>query len=106
MIRFSVLLLLVFFLGGCASTGSEQADATADATESDGPVVEATTAAMKADKEEVICRREQQTGSRFSTRVCRTRAEIDARAAKDQKTMQESATRGGGSSGAINPSAC
>ena len=39
------------------------------------------------DPDEKICRRERQTGSNFSIRICQTRAEIEARAKQDQDIM-------------------
>ena len=46
------------------------------------PAAAVTQASMPDD---VICRREVAIGSRFSRRVCRTRAEIEARAKADQE---------------------
>lgn len=42
------------------------------------------------DPNELICRRERETGSKFTRKVCRTRAEIEARTAQDQKIIQDS----------------
>ena len=39
------------------------------------------------DPDEKICRRERQTGSNFTVRICQTRAEIEARAKQDQEIM-------------------
>lgn len=38
-----------------------------------------------AESDQIVCRRERATGTKFSRRVCRTRAEIEARAEKDQE---------------------
>ena len=43
---------------------------------------------LASDPDEMICRRERETGSKFTTKICRTRAEIDARAAQDQETLR------------------
>ncbi len=46
-------------------------------------------ASPENDPDELICRRERETGSKFTTKICRTRAEIDARKARDQEIMNE-----------------
>ena len=93
MIKLVSLMAILLFIGACASSGPE-ATAVADAESSErssAPVVEVTEAVLEAeDPDEIICRSERQTGSRFATRVCRTRAEIEARAAKDQKALGDS----------------
>ncbi|MBD3646591.1 MAG: hypothetical protein HUJ31_03850 [Pseudomonadales bacterium] len=64
------LLVLLFLLGGCASTGGNESTgstptvASAESTESD-------------EGDEIICVREKQVGSHFSRRVCRTKREME-----------------------------
>jgi hypothetical protein len=61
-------------------------------------MVHATAAVMEADDSDtIVCRRERQTGSKMTVRVCRTRAEIEARAERDQEILRNSrATQSGG----------
>lgn len=64
----------------------------------DGPGVAVTAeAAAASDPNEIVCRREKATGSNIARRICRTRAEIDARTEKDQDTLRRSReTQSGG----------
>jgi hypothetical protein len=41
------------------------------------------------ESDELVCRREKQAGSNFSRKVCYTRAQIDARAQKDQDAVRQ-----------------
>lgn len=45
--------------------------------------------------DDVICRREVRTGSHFSTRVCRTRAEIEAAREDSQEFLRDRQSRSG-----------
>ena len=45
--------------------------------------------------DDVICRREVRTGPHFSTRVCRTRAEIEATREDSQEFMRDRQSRSG-----------
>ena len=46
--------------------------------------------AATADKpDEIVCRREKQTGSNFSRRVCRKRSDIEDRATDDQGALRQ-----------------
>jgi hypothetical protein len=106
MIRRISLAVISVCIAACASSGPETpASAGADAVASeassapievfvndpDAPVVQASAKAADPDKSDtIVCRRERQTGSQMTVRVCRTRAEIDARAAKDQETLRNS----------------
>ena len=47
-------------------------------------------ASPENDPDEMICRRMRETGSRFTTKICRTRAEIEAREVQDQKIIRGS----------------
>jgi hypothetical protein len=52
----------------------------------DAPAVPATVAVDPASAaDDIICRRETPIGTKFSRRVCRTRAELELRAEMDQK---------------------
>src|SRR4051812_16352614 len=42
-----------------------------------------------AKSEEMICRTEQVTGSRFPKRICRSRAEIEQKRADDQERVRD-----------------
>ena len=45
-------------------------------------------APVEGDKEEKVCRLERETGSRFTTRICRTKAEIEERRRRDQEIIR------------------
>jgi len=127
MIRGISLATISLCIGACASSGPEapapsvtEASAGADAVVSDNPsappegvviddpdapVVEMSASASAASKsDEIVCRRERQSGTRMTTRVCRTRAEIEARAEKDQDTLRRSRATQSGSECALNSS--
>ena len=105
------LVAVSLCLSGCASSG-QGASAALDGTETSGgaviqdsraQVVEVSADAAEAeDPNEVICRRVQQTGSRMMTRVCSTRAEIEARAEKDKESMRQSRALQSGGDCALN----
>lgn len=109
MFRGISVAILAFCIAACASSGTEEqvsADATGSEEEPsmtvthdpDGPqVMVSKEAAAENDPNEIICRRETPTGSKMSRRVCRTRAEIDERAQRDQDALNDSrATQTGG----------
>jgi hypothetical protein len=124
MIRRISLAAISLCIGACASSGPEapaptvtdpSAGAAAVASDipsappgrvihdPDAPVVKMSASALAASKsDEIVCRREKQAGSKMTTRVCRTRAEIDARAAKDQETFRQSRATRSGSECALN----
>ena len=112
------LATILLCIGACASSGPEapapaatDPSAGAVAVASDipsappegvihdpnAPVVEVSASALAASKsDEIVCRKERQSGTRMTTRVCRTRAEIEGRAAKDQEALRNSrATQSG-----------
>lgn len=63
---------------------------------------QAKAAAPPDAQSEVVCRAERRTGTRFTKRICRKRADIEARADRDSEMMRE--LRG---TGVCNiPSAC
>lgn len=124
MLRQISIVTLSLWFGACASSGPEvrtpeatNPSAAADGVESDlrsdpaeheihdldAPEPEISASASDADKSnEIVCRREKQTGSRMSRKVCRTRAEIDARAEQDQEMMQRSRSTASGGDCALN----
>ena len=113
MIRIISLAAILLCISACASSGPEApASAGANTVASDtasappqgegGEQYEAqvqvtANAAAATDSDELICRKERQTGSRIATKVCRTRAEVEAREAKDQDRMREMRSRTSGS---------
>lgn len=121
-----LLLAVSLSVGACASSGPETSapavtdpsagtDAVASEMQStapgpviddpDAPTVEMSASASAAsDPDEIVCRRETPTGSRMSRRVCRTRAEIEARTAKDQETLERSRATQSGGNCALNQS--
>ena len=103
MIRLISLVAILMFIGACASTGPEATADTASSERQSAPVIEVSEGVANAkDPNEVICRSERQTGSRFATRVCRTRAEIEARSAKDQSALGDSRASQSGSDCMLN----
>ncbi len=98
------------FIGACASSGPEApvpavtaSSASVDAVAPDNPsapsagdlqdldapdMPQTASASPENDPDELICRRERETGSKFTTRICRTRAQIEAREARDQDILR------------------
>ena len=114
--RISVAAILIC-IGACASSGPEApapaataSSASVDAVASDNPSappagvlneldapgVEKTSSVSPAsesdesESDEIVCRREAATGSKFAVRVCRSRADIEARSEKDQESLRRS----------------
>ena len=113
------ILLIAMMLGiaACASSGSDapapetmSSSAGADAMATDGsdsgpggsiddidaPNAEQTASVSDYDPNEVICRREKETGSRFVRKVCRTRAEMEQMEAEAQEATRMMRTGAGG----------
>ena len=99
MIRRISLATISLCIAACASSGPETpapavTDPSAGAAgavihDPDAPTVYVTKNAMaESDPDEIICQREREPGSNFSRKICRTRAEIDARAARDQEALR------------------
>ena len=106
-----LVTLISIFIGACASSGTEAPvsavtapPASVDVVAPDNPadppagipqdldasdMPQTASASPENDPDELICRREKETGSKFTTRICRTRAEIEARKAQDQEIMRE-----------------
>ena len=98
------------FIGACASSGPQApvpavtaSSASVDAVATDNPstpsagdlqdldapdMPQTASASPESDPDELICRRERETGSKFTTRICRTRGEIAAREAQDQEILR------------------
>ena len=111
------------FIGACASSGPEAPasavtapSASVDAVAPDNPsappagdpqdldapdMPQTASASPENDPDEIICRRERETGSNFATKICRTRAEIEAREAQDQELMRGIRNRRTGSECAL-----
>jgi len=109
-------------IGACASPGPEApavaaASARVDAVASDepsappagelheldAPNVPKTASALPGDEsDEIVCHRERPTGSKMTRKVCRSRAEIEAREAKDQEMLRNSRATQTGSDCALN----
>jgi hypothetical protein len=83
------------------------ADREGTIEELDAPTVQATAAVREADDADtIVCRRERQTGSKMTVRVCRTRAEIEQRAEKDQEILRNSRATQSGGGCAMNRQGC
>jgi hypothetical protein len=124
MLRQISIVVFSLSLGACASSGQDvptpdatipsaaanevASDLRSDLPEGeiqdlDAPEVETSAIASDASQsDEVVCRREKPTGSKMSRNVCRTRAEIDARAEQDKEMWQRSRTTQTGGSCALN----
>lgn len=121
--RILIAAISIFF-SVCAFSGPEApapaattSSASADTVAPDNPpappavddkdldaaeVVQTVDAAPENDPDELICRREQETGSKFFRKICRTRAEIERRREQDQQIMQTGRKTSGGSDCALN----
>lgn len=124
MIKQTLVIAISIFIGACASPGPETpapevkaSSASVEAVAPDNPsnppagdlqgadapdTQQVVSASPENDPNELICRRERETGSKFSTRICRTRAEIEAREEADQKILRESGKIRTGGSCALN----
>jgi len=106
-----LVTLISIFIGACASSGTEapvsavtappaSVDAVAPDNPADPPVgapqdldvsdmPQTASASPENDPDELICRREKETGSKFTTKICRTRAQIEAMEAQAQESMRD-----------------
>ena len=102
MIRFISVTALSVFIGACATSGPEATapaatapPATANAVAADNPELDTTDAPELAsaeaeyDPNEVICRRERESGSNFYRKTCYTRAQLEARQETDQEALRQ-----------------
>ncbi|MEQ8432759.1 MAG: hypothetical protein RIA71_00840 [Oceanicaulis sp.] len=83
MFRFALATAIGLLLTGCAT--SDGSDSAASSRSSTQIAMNANGPAGEMDPDEEICRRVEQTGSRFHARMCKTRAEWerDTVAARD-----------------------
>ena len=99
------------FIAACASTGPEApapaetaSPPSVETVAPDNPAVttagvpqdpdapdmqQTASASPEYDPDELICRRERETGSKFTKKVCRTRGEIEAMEAQAQESMRD-----------------
>ncbi len=112
LMRIVALSGLWMIVAACAGTGSSGGPAAAPGLSSgvapDGDAQPSAEIAQlrevavpeSADSpDDVICRREVRTGSHFATRVCRTRAEIEAAQQESQEFLRERQSVGGAVAG-------
>jgi hypothetical protein len=78
------IMLAIFLLSACASQPADESD---ELSPVEGEPVLAESSESEEDPDELICRREQVTGSNFSRRVCMTRAERDLRRQETQEDV-------------------
>ena len=124
MIKQTLIIVISIFIGACASSGPEApapavtaSSASVDAVAPENPSTppagdlqgadapdtpQIVSASPENDPNELICRRERETGSKFTQRICRTRAEIEAREAADQEILREMGKIQTGGSCALN----
>ena len=84
--------------GQAAAPGTSAAIAPGDAAQPSAEIAQVREVAVPASTgspDDVICRREVRTGSHFATRVCRTRAQIEAVQQETQEFMRERQSVGG-----------
>ena len=111
MIKQTLEIAISILIGACASSGPETpapevsaSSASVDAVAAGNPSAppagdpqgegaadtpQIVSASPENDPNELICRRERETGSKFTKRICRTRAEIEAREKADQEMLRE-----------------
>ena len=78
------IMLAIFLLSACASQPADESD---ELSHVEGEPVLAESSESEEDPDELICRREQVTGSNFRRRVCMTRAERDLRRQETQEDV-------------------
>ena len=125
MIRQISVAALSICIGACASSGPEApapaamaSSETVDAVASDNPaspsedesheldaagVPEIVSASSENESDELVCRREKEAGSNFYRKVCFTRAQIEARAERDQEALRQMRSMKSGSQNETNP---
>jgi hypothetical protein len=59
-----------------------------------------------ADANELVCRTEQVTGTRFPKKVCRRKAEMDQKRADDQQRVRDTQRQGFNCATNLGPGAC
>lgn len=93
-------VLALLLISGCSSTPADQttkdlADAPALTQEqkdamSQEEKVEAYNASMSEDRDKLVCRREQVTGSHFRKTICRTQGQIEEERRAAQDALRQS----------------
>lgn len=83
------MMLLAFASVGCASQNAPDSGAETVASTAAG---EADASAGDGDADELICRREQVTGTNFRRRVCMTRREREERRQETQDAVLNNRT--------------
>jgi hypothetical protein len=116
---------LSIFIGACATSGPEAPEPaatapseTASAVASDSPAApsgdatpeldtsgaqELASAEPEYDPNEVICRRERESGSNFYRKTCYTRAQLEARQEQDQDALRQMRSMRSGGQQDTNP---
>lgn len=79
-------MIAVLAIAGCAAEPGNDAAQPAE------PV--AATAASVEGGDEIVCRNEAQTGSRFKKQVCRRRSDIEAQTSAARQSMREKDRKG------------
>lgn len=125
MFRIFIVCLISMGIGACASTTAEAPTAAGSAASTssgsvtaDNPAAEpmeegvpkmvasdmpqTANAEPEYDPNEIICKREKQTGSKFSVKTCATRAELEARQKRDQEMMESMSRRQSGGACAMS----
>ena len=125
MIRVISVAALSVFIGACATSGPEATapeatapPATANAVASDSPAApsgdetpeldatsapELADASSEGDPNELICRRERESGSNFYKKTCYTRAQLEARQETDQEALRQMRSMRSGGQQDTNP---
>ena len=101
-IKVGAISVMGFILVGCATsnvTDQELATSKTSLAAQTEDVSEWKTAAVKvSDGTEKVCKRTEQTGTRFKKKVCMTQAEWDNLAAQSQRASSEAQRRSGAQS--------
>lgn len=97
-IFFRIIILLAAVVGpGCASDPAPETGAQSGAlAASSGSSASASAASAQTSQDsgdEMICRREQVTGTNFRRRVCRTRAEMQEAGEQSREFLNNQRTR-------------
>ena len=94
-IRISTLICISALLASCATQPTVQSQEATETSAPQGTNVVAANTNSEPDPNEMICRREQVTGSNFRRRVCMTRAERDQRMeeSRDEALLRRSSQR-------------
>jgi hypothetical protein len=86
--------LMILLLAACAGNPAQTPTATAAATSAEQGFRTASEAEAAAKDDDLICRTERKTGSRFETKQCATRAEWRRVREGSTEDYRRAATRG------------